>query len=119
MDKLFTPFLLQKNKKEKERHLVPLILGARDIHWSYLRNKKEFFKNIFGYKLCTYCPWGLKILKFFDADPGWKKVGSRIRDKDPGSATHLVPILDGDGDDEDAWIRGPGWVKSQDPDPGK
>jgi hypothetical protein len=28
-----------------------------------------------------------KILKFFDADPGWKKFGSEIRDKHPGSAT--------------------------------
>jgi hypothetical protein len=34
------------------------------------------------------------MLKFFDADPGWKKsdlgwkeVGSGIRDKHPGSAT--------------------------------
>jgi hypothetical protein len=27
-------------------------------------------------------------------DPGWKKVGSRIRDKHPGSATLLlIPIL--------------------------
>jgi hypothetical protein len=43
----------------------------------------------------------VKILKFFDADPGsgmetvrirdagWKKVGSGIRDKHPGSATLL------------------------------
>ncbi len=31
-----------------------------------------------------------------------KKVGSGIRDKHPGSATQLVPTLDGDGDDEDA-----------------
>jgi hypothetical protein len=42
---------------------------------------------------------GVKILKFFDEDPGsgtetvrirdprWKKVGSRIRDRHPGSAT--------------------------------
>jgi hypothetical protein len=42
---------------------------------------------------------GIKILKFFDedpgsgirdgdsSDPGWKKVGSGIRDKHPGSAT--------------------------------
>jgi hypothetical protein len=42
---------------------------------------------------------GVKILKFFDKDPGsgmetvrirdpgWKKVGSGIRDKHPGSAT--------------------------------
>ncbi len=38
----------------------------------------------------------VKILKFFDVDPGWKnsdpgfgmeKVGSGIRDKHPGSAT--------------------------------
>jgi hypothetical protein len=43
--------------------------------------------------------FGVKILKFFDEDPGsgmetvrirdpgWKKVGSGIRDKHPGSAT--------------------------------
>ncbi len=49
---------------------------------------------------------GVKILKFFDEDPGsgmetvrirdpvWKKVGSGIRDKHPGSATLMtgVPI---------------------------
>jgi hypothetical protein len=29
----------------------------------------------------------VKIVKFFDADPRWKKFGSRIRDKNPGSAT--------------------------------
>jgi hypothetical protein len=34
----------------------------------------------------------VKILKFYDADPGWKKFGSVmdkmwIRDKHPGSAT--------------------------------
>jgi hypothetical protein len=29
----------------------------------------------------------ITILKFFDADPGWKKFGSGIRDKHPGSAT--------------------------------
>jgi hypothetical protein len=36
--------------------------------------------------------FSVKILKFFFADPGWKKFGSgmeknRIRDKHPGSAT--------------------------------
>jgi hypothetical protein len=48
--------------------------------------------------------FGVKILKFFDEnpgsgmetvrirDPGWKKVGSWIRDKHPGSAT-LLAIL--------------------------
>ncbi len=31
----------------------------------------------------------LKFFKFFDADPGWKKFGSGMRDKYPGSATLL------------------------------
>jgi hypothetical protein len=46
--------------------------------------------------------FGVKILEFFDTDPGsgtetvrirdpgWKKVGSGIRDKHPGSATLFV-----------------------------
>jgi hypothetical protein len=50
---------------------------------------------------------GVKILKFFDKDPGsrmetvriwdpgWKKVGSGIRDKYPGSATLVANTLDG------------------------
>jgi hypothetical protein len=48
--------------------------------------------------------FGLRILKFFDADPGsgmennsdprWKKLGSGIRDKYPGSATLLVTITE-------------------------
>jgi hypothetical protein len=29
----------------------------------------------------------VKILKFFDVDPGWKKIGSGIQEKHPGSAT--------------------------------
>jgi hypothetical protein len=37
----------------------------------------------------------VKILKFFDEDPGWKKVGSGIRDKHPGSAT--LPLTNGSG----------------------
>jgi hypothetical protein len=31
--------------------------------------------------------WGVKILKFFDVDPGWRQFGSGIRDgkkSDPG-----------------------------------
>jgi hypothetical protein len=32
----------------------------------------------------------VKILKFFDADPGWKKFGSGIRDrKNPGSGINI------------------------------
>jgi hypothetical protein len=48
--------------------------------------------------------FGVKILKFFYADPGsgmetvrirdpgWKKVGSGARDKHPGSATLGIPV---------------------------
>jgi hypothetical protein len=32
----------------------------------------------------------VKILKFFDADPGWTKFGSGSRDKHPGAATLAV-----------------------------
>jgi hypothetical protein len=35
----------------------------------------------------------VKILKFFNADPGWKKFESGIRDKNPGSATLLLTVL--------------------------
>jgi hypothetical protein len=49
---------------------------------------------------------GVKILKFFEdpgsgmetvriRDPGWKKVGSVIQDKHPGSAT-LLKFFDAD-----------------------
>jgi hypothetical protein len=31
----------------------------------------------------------VKILKFFDAHPGWKKIGCGIRDKHHGSTTTL------------------------------
>jgi hypothetical protein len=34
----------------------------------------------------------IKILKLFDSDPGWKKFGSGIRDKHPGSATLWLAI---------------------------
>jgi hypothetical protein len=43
--------------------------------------------------------FGVKILKFFDADPGWRQFGSgmgksRILDKHPGSATMGINIPD-------------------------
>jgi hypothetical protein len=51
--------------------------------------------------------FGVKNLKFFDADPGcgiekisdpgWKKFGSGIRDKHPGSATLLINFGFGSG----------------------
>jgi hypothetical protein len=36
--------------------------------------------------------WVKKILKFFEADQGWKKYGSGNQDKHPGSATLLENI---------------------------
>jgi hypothetical protein len=42
----------------------------------------------------------VKILKFFYVDPGWKKFGSGIRDKHPGTATlkiiEAVPVVGGE-----------------------
>jgi hypothetical protein len=35
----------------------------------------------------------VKILQVFDADPGWKKIGSGIRDQHPGSATLKKKIV--------------------------
>jgi hypothetical protein len=64
--------------------------GIRDEQYgSYFLELRNHFFALFG----------VKILKFFDEDPrsgmetvrirdpGWKKVGSGIRDKHPGSAT--------------------------------
>jgi hypothetical protein len=64
--------------------------GIRDEHpGSYFLELRNHFSGFFG----------VKILKFFDADPGsgmktvrirdpgWKEVGSGIRNKHPGSAT--------------------------------
>jgi hypothetical protein len=69
--------------------------GIRDEQpGSYFLDLRNHFFGFFG----------VKILKFFDADPGpgsgmetvrirdpgWKKVASGIRDKHPGSATLVV-----------------------------
>jgi hypothetical protein len=73
--------------------------GIRDEQLgSYFLELRNHFLDFFG----------VKILKFFDEgpgsgirdgdstvrirDPGWKKVGSGIRDKHPGSATLVVGI---------------------------
>ena len=65
----------------------------RDPGWTI---RIIFFR---AYKPFFFAFLGVKILKFFDEDPGsgmetvrirdpgWKKVGSGIRDKHPGSAT--------------------------------
>ncbi len=79
-------------------------MGGKSASGSGIRDEQpgsyflELRNQFFGF-------FGVKILQFFDADPGsgmetvrigrdpgWKKVGSRIRDKHPGSAT-LVGIL--------------------------
>jgi hypothetical protein len=46
----------------------------------------------FGLRNHCFGFFGVKILKFFDEDPGWKKVGSGIRDNHPGFATLLVAL---------------------------
>jgi hypothetical protein len=49
--------------------------------------------------------FGVKILQFFDADPGWRKFGSKIRG--PGWEKFGSEIRDGKNSD-------PGW-KNSDP----
>ncbi len=68
----------------------------------YSWSKSERFTGLKkGLEIIFLLFFGVKILKFFDEDPGsgmetvriwdpgWKKVGSGIRDKHPGSATLL------------------------------
>ena len=68
-------------------------LGAFLIPGSGIRDEQpgsyflELRNHFFGF-------FGVKILKFFDEDPGWRQFGSRMeksrirdRDKHPGSAT--------------------------------
>jgi hypothetical protein len=79
-------------------------MGRKSASGSGIRDEQpgsyfpEPLNHFFGF-------FGVKILKFFDADPGsgmetvrirdpgWKKVGSGIRDKHPGSATLIYGIL--------------------------
>jgi hypothetical protein len=73
-------------------------MGRKSASGSGIRDEQpgsyflELRNNFFGF-------FGVKLLKFCDEDPGsgietvrirdpeWKKVGSGIRDKHPGSAT--------------------------------
>ncbi len=64
-----------------------------------MNNSDHIFLKLINHFFAFF---GVKILKFFDEDPGsgmetvrirdpgWKKVGSGIRDKHPGSATLAV-----------------------------
>ena len=70
-------------------------IGIRDPG-SGMNNPDHIFLELRNHFFAFF---GVKILKFFDEDPGsgmetvrirdpgWKKVGSGIRDKHPGSAT--------------------------------
>jgi hypothetical protein len=51
-----------------------------------MNNPDHIFKSL---ETIFFIFWGLKYLNSFMRiwDPGWKKVGSVIRDKHPGSAT--------------------------------
>ncbi len=72
---------LLKLSRDKGRRCPVLRIRIRDEQpGSYFRElNKQFF--------------GFIILKFFDVDPGWKKIWSGIRRKHPGSATLAVPVL--------------------------
>jgi hypothetical protein len=66
-------------------------MGRKSASGSGIRDEQpgsyflELRNHFFGF-------FGVKILKFFAADPGWRQFGSgteksRIRDNHPGSAT--------------------------------
>jgi hypothetical protein len=60
-------------------------MGEKSGSGSGMNNPDHFFESL------ETIFW-VKILKFFDADPGWKKFGSGIRkgeNSDPGSRTYI------------------------------
>jgi len=73
-------------------------MGRKSASGSGMKNPDHIFKSLETIFFVT-------ILKFFDADPGsgmetvrirdpgWKKVGSGILDKHPGSATLVSKLL--------------------------
>jgi hypothetical protein len=67
-------------------------MGRKSASGSGIRNEQpgSYFLELSNH-FCGF--FGVKILKFFDADPGWKKVGSGIRDKHPGSATLVASLV--------------------------
>jgi hypothetical protein len=63
-------------------------MGRKSASGSGMNNPDHIF---FCLETIFFIFRGVKILKFFDADPGWRQFGSgieksRIRDKHPGSA---------------------------------
>ncbi len=69
--------------------------GIRDEQpGSYFLELRNHFFAFLGVKILKFFDEdpgsGMETVRIRDPDPGWKKVGSRIRDKHPGSAT-LVP----------------------------
>ncbi len=79
-------------------------MGRKSVSGSAIRDEQpgSYFLELRNHFFVSF---GIKILKFFDADPGsgmetvrirgpeWKKVGSGIRCEHPGSATLLVRCL--------------------------
>jgi hypothetical protein len=73
--------------------------GRKSASGSGMNNPDHIFLELRNHFFAFF---GVKILKFFDEDPGsgmktvrirypgWKKVGSGIRDKHPGSATLVL-----------------------------
>jgi hypothetical protein len=67
-------------------------MGRKSASGSGMNNPDHILKSL--ETIFSIFFW-VKILKFFDEDPGWRQFGSfgsgmeksRIRDKNPGSAT--------------------------------
>ncbi len=62
-------------------------MGRKSASGSGMNNLDHIFKS-----LEPFFFWGVKLLKFFDEDPGWRQFGSGIRDvkkSDPGSGINI------------------------------
>jgi hypothetical protein len=65
-------------------------MGRKSASGSGMNNSKHIFLSLetifFGF-------FGVKILKFFDEDPGWRQFGSGMEKKsDPGSGINIPDL---------------------------
>ena len=69
-------------------------MGRKSASGSGIRDEQpgSYFPELRNHFLFFLCFFMVKILKFFDADPGWRQFGSGIRGgkkSDPGSGINI------------------------------
>jgi len=91
----------------------PWILdGRKSVSGSGIRDEQpgSYFLELRNH---FFAFWGVKILKFFDEDPGWRQFGSGIRDgkkSDPGC---LSRIRNTEGKDFSPLLNSCSWQSKQ------